>query len=158
MADLGNTMAAMSGDGVKIEFGTAYWSGSSWSVNVRGKLLTARWLDPIQPVQGGPVVVALAKDLYGQSTAIVIGGITDQPRPSTGTIETVIPAGVATQIVFTGEDGNEYTTERFMGSYSRGDAVYLQWDAARPTIIGAVPTSTIVPDAPPPPPPPRRPP
>lgn len=153
MADLGNTMAAMAGDGLRIEFGTAYWSGESWYAQVRGKLLTCRWLDPIQPVQGGPIVVALSKDLYGQSTAIVLGGYTNQPRPSTGAI---LAIGVL-EIVISGEDGVTYTTSRYLGpigDYAVADNVYITWDAATPTILGLVNEITVTPDAPPPPPPP----
>jgi hypothetical protein len=86
----------------------------------------------------------------GQSTALVIGGYTDQPRPSTGTVLTV---GV-TDIVFTGEDGGSYSTKRFVNpyvdgvpprlTYAPGDQVYLTWDAATPTIIGIIPSVAVV--------------
>ena len=155
MADLANTMAAMAGDGFRVEFGTAYWSGSRWFANVRGKLLNARWLDPIQPVQGGQIVVAIAKDLYGQSTAMVLGGYTEQPRPSTGV---VLAVGVS-EIVIAGEDGVTYTTDRYLGAigdYAINDELYITWDAAQPTILGKVSGATVTPDTPPPAPPPPQ--
>jgi hypothetical protein len=98
-------------------------------------------------------VVALSKDLYGQSTAIVLGGYTDQPRPSTGV---VLAVGVA-EIVIAGEDGVTYTTDRYLGAvtdYAVTDELYITWDAARPTILGKVSGVTVTPDSPPPTPPP----
>jgi len=101
-------------------------------------------------VQNGKIVVDITKDGKGQSTALVIGGYTDQPRPSTGTILT---PGVS-QVVFTGEDGGSYTTDRFVGTYAAGDPIYLTWDAAKPTVIGKIGAVATVPQSPPPPPPP----
>lgn len=150
MTALVKTLASISAGDFRVEFGTAYWDGSTWFAEVAGQLLNARWLDPIQPQQGGPIAVALITDGRGQSSALVLGGYTDQPRPSTGSITTVIPAGVSTQIVFEGEDGREYTTDRFVGSYSPGDPVYLTWDAAQPTILGAISAVVEPPPAAPP--------
>lgn len=151
MAGLKNTLAAMDGGSTRRFFGTAHWDGAIWWAEVKGELLDARWLDPITPLQGGGIVVDITKDDYGQATALVIGGYTDQPRPSTGTVTAVIAAGTATKIVFNGEDGVSYTTDRFIGSYALGDVVYLTWDAAQPTIIGKVPAVTVKTASPPPP-------
>jgi len=146
MPGMPNMMAAMAGGNTRRVYGTAYWDGSRWWANVGGNNLDARWLDPIQPLQGGKIIVDISRDEYGGSTALVIGGYTDQPRPSTGTVQQIIPAGVVTQIVVEGADGVTYTTDRFIGSTSPGDPVYLTWDAATPTVIGTIQQS-----APPPP-------
>lgn len=153
MPGLKYTMGAMDPGKTTRYFGTAFWDGSKWWAKLGDNLLDARWLDPIQPLQNGKIVVDVTNDGKGQSSALVIGGYTDQPRPSTGTAQSVIPAGVSTQIVFTGEDGQSYTTDRFVGDYNPGDPVYLTWDAAKPTIIGKIAAVATVPEAAPPPPP-----
>lgn len=138
MAGFENTLAAMGEGSTRRTYGTSHWDGSKWWANMGGNLIDARWLDPIQPLQGGKIVVDITKDDRGAATALVIGGYTDQPRPSTGSVVEVIPAGVSTQIKITGADGVEYVTDRFIGDLSPGDPVYLTWDAAQPTIIGKV--------------------
>lgn len=151
MPGMPNTMAAIPGGNSRRAYGTAFWDGARWWAKMgdgQNNMLDARWLDPIQPLQGGKIVVDITKDEYGGSTALVIGGYTDQPRPSTGTVQEIIPAGIATQIVVVSEDGVTYTTERFIGSYSPGDPVYLTWDAAKPTVIGKI-GSSAPPEAPP---------
>lgn len=153
MTGFKDTMGAMEPGGTHRYYGTAYWDGGKWWARLgedNTSLLDARWLDPIQPVQNGKIVVDITNDGKGQSTALVIGGYADQPRPSTGT---VLSVGVG-QIVFTGEDGGSYTTTRFIGTYAPGDPVYLTWDAAMPTIIGKIAAVATVPQSPPPPPPP----
>ena len=147
-----HTLEAIPEGSTRRTYGTAYHDGSTWWANINGKLVGCRWLDPIQPLQGGNIVVDVSNEGRGQYAALVIGGYTDQPRPSTGTVVTVIPAGVATQLVFTGSDGVKYTTDRFIGSYSPGDPVYVTWDAATPTVIGKVASSTPPPAAVAPPP------
>ena len=153
MDGLNYTLEAIPDGTTRRAYGTAYWDGSTWAVNIGGKLVGCRWLDPIQPIQGGNLVVDITSEGRGQYSALVIGGYTDQPRPSTGTVQEVIPAGVSTTIVVHGEDGLTYQTDRFIGSYSPGDAVYLTWDAAKPTIIGVIPALVPPPPAPAPPPP-----
>lgn len=137
-----HTLEAIPEGSTRRTYGTAYWDGATWAVLINGKPVGCRWLDPIQPIQGGNLLVDITNEGRGQYSAWVMGGYTDQPRPSTGSVSAVIPAGVSTQIVFTGEDGKEYTTDRFIGEYSPGDPVYLTWDAARPTLIGKIPVST----------------
>lgn len=150
MESFTHTLAAMNEGYTRRVYGTAYWSGEKWFAKIGDSLLDCRWLDPIQPLQGGKIVIDITNDGQGQSTALVIGGYTDQPRPSTGS---VLIVGV-TEIVFTGEDSSVYTTDRFIGTYLVGDLIYITWDAATPTIIGKIPTITVTPEAPPPPPPP----
>lgn len=151
---LDHTLAAMPAGSTVRKFGTAYHDGSRWFAVIDGNPIDARWLDPIQPLQGGNIVVDITSEGRGLASALVVGGYTDQPRPSTGTASEVIPAGVATQIVFVGSDGVTYTTDRFIGSYSPGDPIYLMWDAGVPTVIGKVQALATPPPAPPPPPPP----
>lgn len=145
---LDHTLAAIPAGMTNRRYGTAYWDGSRWWAEVGGNYLDARWLDPIQPLQGGKIVVDITTEGRGQSSALVVGGYTDQPRPSTGTVLTV---GI-TEVVFTGDDGGTYSTNRFVNPYvppaipgdpprlvyAPGDPVYLTWDAARPTIIGII--------------------
>lgn len=150
MPDLSNIMAAIPGGNTRRYYGTAYWDGTRWRAKMGdgpNNLLDARWLDPIQPLQGGKIVVDISKDEYGGSTALVIGGYTDQPRPSTG----VILAFGVLEIVISGEDGVTYTTGRYLGpieGYDLADTVYITWDAAIPTILGKVNEITITPAAP----------
>jgi len=141
MAGLKYTMGAMDPGGTRRTYGTAYWDGSKWWANMAGNLLDARWLDPIQPVQGGKIVVDITNDGQGQSTALVIGGYADQPRPSIGTILSV----GATEVVVTGEFGGSFTTDRYTGTYAPGDPVVLMWAAGKPSILGKVPQAVSAP-------------
>lgn len=150
MTGLQNTMAAIPGGGTIRKYGTAHWDGTEWRAMIGPNLLSCRWLDPIQPKQGGNIVVDITKDEYGQASGLVIGGYTDQPRPSTGV---VLFVGV-TELVIAGEDGVTYTTDRFLGvigDYAVSDPLYITWDASQPTVLGIVNDITITPDAAPPP-------
>jgi len=142
-------MGAMDGGGTRRYFGTAYWDGAKWWAKLGDNLLDARWSDPLQPLQGGKIVVDVTNDGKGQSSALVVCGYTDQPRPSTGT---VLSVGVS-QVVFTGEDGGTYTTDRFSGTYAPGDPVNLSWGAGVAMVVGKIGAVATVPAAPPPPPP-----
>ena len=148
-----HTLEAIPEGSTRRAYGTAYWDGTAWWANIGGKLVGCRWLDPIQPLQGGNLVVDITNEGRGQYSALVIGGYTEQPRPSTGVI---LALGVL-EIVIAGEDTRTYTTKRYLGpieNYSLGENVYVTWDAATPTILGKVNEITVVPPAPPPPPPP----
>jgi hypothetical protein len=136
-------MAAIPGGRTRRTYGTAFWDGTSWRANIGGNLVTCRWMDPVQPVQGGCLVVDITTDERGQATALVVGSYADQPRPSTGSV--LIP-GVS-EILFTGEDGTTYTTDRFIGTYAIGDPVYISWDGASPTIVGKIPAVKVTPKA-----------
>lgn len=153
MSGLKHTMAAVPAGDTRRTYGTAYWDGSRWWANVGGNMLDARWLDPIQPQQSGKIVVDITNDGKGQSTALVIGGYTDQPRPSTGTVTAVETAGSATEVVFTGDDGVSYRSPRFTGSYNLGDSVLLDWTAGMASVTGHIPGITVVHSSPPPLPP-----
>lgn len=138
MPGLKHTLAAIPVGGTRRYYGTAHWDGTQWYAMVGGNPLSAYWQDPLQPVQGGGIVVDLTNQGRGQYSAYVLGSYTLQPRPSTGTVQSVIPAGVSTKIVFTGADGVSYTTDQFIGSYNPGDPVFLTWDAGKPTILGKI--------------------
>lgn len=153
MVSFSKTLAAIPDRGGRLVYGTAFWDGSQWWANVGGNLLGARWLDPIVPAQGDKIAVLLSSEGAGQSNALVIGGYTDQPRPSSGTVLTV---GL-NEIVVTGSFGGTFTTGRFVNpyvpgdtpryTYLPGDPVHLAWDAATPTILGITSTPVTVPPA-----------
>ena len=139
-------MEAMPDGSTRRAYGTAHWDGSQWWANINGNLIGARWMDPIQPLQGGQIVVDISREGRGLYSALVLGGYTDQPRPSTG----VILAFGVLEIVISGEDGVTYTTKRYLGplsDYTIADNVYITWDAATPTILGLVNEMTITPPA-----------
>ena len=75
-------MAAIPGGNTRRTYGTAHWDGSRWYARIGDSLLDARWVDPMQPLQGGKIVIDITSDGMGQSSAYVAGGYTDQPRPS----------------------------------------------------------------------------
>ena len=142
MSGFEKTMGAMDPGSTRRTYGLAYWDGASWFADVGGNLLSCRWADPIQPYQGAPIVVDLTSDGRGQSSAFVSAMYTDQPRPTTGTVTAILPAGPAVRVVFTGEDGKSYTTDQFSGSYNIGDPVYLTWAAGKPMVLGTIQTIT----------------
>jgi len=141
MAALKKTLAAIPAGGTRRMFGTSYFDGAKWWVNLNGNLIDARWLNAVSPQQDGPIVVDLTNNGDGQSSAVVVDGYSDQPRPRTGTVLTV---GM-TEIVLTGADGITYTTSRFSGSYAFGDPVYVAWDSSTPIILGKLPSITTTP-------------
>ena len=141
MAALKKTLAAIPAGGTRRMFGTSYFDGAKWLVNLNGNLIDARWSNAVSPTQDGAIIVDLTNNGDGQSSALVIDGYSDQPRPRTGTVLTV---GI-TEIVLTGADGITYTTSRFSGTYSVGDPVYVAWDSATPIILGKLPSITTTP-------------
>jgi len=141
MAAFKKTLEAIPPGGTRRVYGTAYFDGSRWWANLNGNLLDARWSNSVSPQQDGPIVVDLTDNGDGQSSALVLTGYSDQPRPATGTVLSV----GTTEIVLTGADGITYTTSRFSGSYVVGDPVYVAWDAAQPIILGRLPSITPTP-------------
>lgn len=141
MPALKKTLEAIPAGGTRRMYGTAYFDKSRWWANLNGNLIDARWSTSVSPVQDGPIVVDLTDNGDGQSSALVICGYSDQPRPGTGTVLTV---GV-TEIVLTGADGITYTTSRFSGTYAVGNPVYVAWDAEQPIILGKLPAITTTP-------------
>lgn len=145
MPGLEKTLAAIPAGQTRRVYGTAYWDGTKWFANLGGNLVDARWMDPIQPLQGGKIIVDITSEGRGLGSALVIGGYTDQPRPSTGTVLTLSP-----DMVISGEFGGSFTTDRYIGAYALGDPVYLVWDAAKPTVIGKIPSASAAPPPAPP--------
>jgi len=137
MAGFKRTLAAMPAGSSRRAYGTAYFDGTEWFAVIDGSPITAHWTDPFQPQQGGNIAVDITAEGRGQHSALVICGYSNQPRPSTGVVDTV---GVL-DLTVTGEFGGTFTTDRFIGSYTPGAAVYLMWDAGKPTVIGAIPTT-----------------
>lgn len=146
MAGLKNTLAEIPAGSTRRAYGTAHYDGQRWRANVGGKLLESRWNPSVRPAQGLPIAVDITNDGQGQSTALVICAYRDQPQPPTGEIMAV---GVS-DLVFAGDDGGTYTTSRFLGAigdYSINDAVYLNWDAETPMVMGVIADITVVPPA-----------
>lgn len=130
-------------------------SAGALTVNVMGNTLPCRFADPLVLADGDPVLVTITGGPRGGFEAIVRCRLTEQPRPSNGTVATV-PASSST-ITVTGSDGVAYTAN-FASSYTPtvGDTVILAWSAGTPTALAKV-GATPAPDAPPPPPPPPAP-
>lgn len=154
MTGLKHTMGAMDPGTTRRTYGTAYWDGSRWLVDVGGNLLDARWCAGVRPQQGLNLIVDITNDGQGQSTALVMDAYVDQPRPGTGTVQDILPAGPAIEIVFEAEDGVTYQTDQFIGTFNLGDPIYLNWDADKPTIMGKIGALAPPPAEVPPPPPP----
>lgn len=147
--DLKHTMGQIPGGGVSVRYGSARWDGTDWLIDDNGSLLRPdRWLDPIQPVQGGPIAYLLVSDGRGQSSALVLGGVTTKPRPGTGTVQAITASGAATMITVNADDNQTYMTSRFIGSYNLGDPVLLDWTAGVATVVGKIAAMTVPPNAP----------
>lgn len=150
---LDHTLAAMSPNSFTLKLGKAWYDGSRWWAVVGDNPLGARWADPTQAVQGANVLVGIINEGRGQSSAIVLSGVTEQPRPSTGQVTAV---GVD-ELLFAGDDGGVYATKRYLGSvsdYAVLDPVQLIWTMGVPTVLGVIGEVAVPPPAPPPPPPP----
>ncbi|MEQ4566173.1 hypothetical protein [Paenarthrobacter sp. CAP02] len=150
---LDNTLAAIQPGAFTLRFGTAYYDGSKWFAEVGGNLLSARWADPTQAVQGAKIMVGIVNEGRGQSSAYVLSGFSDQPRPSSGQITAV---GVD-ELLFAGDDGGIYATKRFIGptsDYALGNPVQLIWTMGYPTVLGVIAALATPPPAAPPAPPP----
>lgn len=139
MPALKHTIAAIPGGNTRRTYGTAFWDGSSWFAEVGGNLITCRWREGFTAVQGQKIIVDITTDERGQGAAYVVGGYTDQPRPSTGTILTMTP-----DVVVSGAFGGSVVAGRVIGSYAIGDNVYLDWGAPNPTVTGPA-TALVVP-------------
>lgn len=146
MVGLPNTLAQIPEGSTRRVYGTAYYDGTEWFAEVSGNLLTCRWNDPFQPLQGGNIIIDITNEGRGQHSALVVCGYTFQPRPSRG----VVLTATLPEIVVTGEFGGTFTTDRFIDTLAIGDPVYLVWDAAKPTVIGKVAVDAAQPAAPPP--------
>lgn len=128
--------------GTSIVTGTVGWSQGRPAVTIEGVQVPATWLDPVSVNYGDNVVVALTRGEAGQSSAVVLGRVTDAPRPTTGT---VVSVGGGQAVVRTGV-GNVSATHSW-NAPSVGQVVSLMWQDGRPTTVGPVTYSA--PTAPP---------
>lgn len=141
MANLRNAEASISERKVTTYQGVVVEAGGSLAVNVNGKVIPARWADPLVVVAGDPVIVDITSSRRGQGEAIVRHRVAAGPRPGTGTVTTVPPSSPT--ITVTGSDGVAYAAT-FVASYTPvvGDPVILSWNAAAPSVTGKVSVST----------------
>lgn len=128
--------------GVSIVTGTVGWSQGRPAVTIEGVQVPATWLDPVSVNYGDSVVVAFTRGEAGQSSAIVLGRVTDTPRPTTGTVVSVGGGQAIVRTAF----GNVSATHSW-NAPSVGQVVSLMWQDGRPTTVGPVTYSA--PDAPP---------
>lgn len=135
MANLANLMAQIPGNKGDRYKGVITGTQTALTVNVNGNTIPVRWADPITVQVGDPVLVMIWND-----EAIVMGRLTEKPRPGTGTVKTV-PVGSPT-ITVTGSDNIDYVAS-FEASYTPvvNDAVTLAWYAGIPNVIGKVGTT-----------------
>jgi hypothetical protein len=117
------------------------------AVNVLGNVLPARWADPLVVAVGDTVLVEVSGDRQGE--AFVKSRLTNGPRPSQGTVTTVPPSSPT--ITVTGTDGIAYTATFAYASPAVNDVVILSWNAAIPTALAIVTTTTPLPGTAPPP-------
>lgn len=111
------------------------------AVTIEGVQVPAVWLDPVSVNQGDNVIVALTRGEAGQSSAIVLGRVTDVPRPTTGTVVSVGSGQAVVRTSF----GNVSATHSWSAP-SVGQVVSLMWQDGRPTTVG--PVTWKAPDAP----------
>ena len=128
--------------GASIVTGTVGWAQGRPAVTIEGVQVPATWLDPVSVNYGDNVVVALTRGEAGQSSAIVLGRVTDTPRPTTGTVVSVGSGQAVVRTAF----GNVSATHSWSAP-SVGQVVSLMWQDGRPTTVGPVTYSA--PDAPP---------
>lgn len=127
--------------GASIVTGTVGWSQGRPTVTIEGVQVPATWLDPVSVNFGDAVAVALVRGEAGQSSAIVLGRVTDTPRPTTGTVVSVGGGQAVVRTAF----GSVSATHSW-NPPSVGQVVSLMWQDGRPTTVGPVTYSA--PDAP----------
>ncbi|GAA1051411.1 hypothetical protein [Arthrobacter russicus] len=134
MADLSNleTQTAT----VRTYQGVVVASGGTLAVNVNGRVIPARWADPIIASVGDTVRVEISSGATGQGQAFVTSRLTNLPRPGTGKVKTNTPGTI---ITVTGTDGIDYPCT-FLASYTptAGDNVALDWRASQGNVLGKV--------------------
>lgn len=128
--------------GASIVTGTVGWSQGRPAVTIEGVQVPATWLDPVSVNYGDNVAVALVRGEAGQSSAIVLGRVTDAPRPTTGTVVSIGSGQAVVRTTF----GTVSATHSW-NPPSVGQVVSLLWQDGRPTTVGPVTYSA--PDAPP---------
>ena len=127
--------------GTALVTGTVGWAQGRPTVTIEGVQVPATWLDPVSVNYGDSVAVALCRGEAGQSSAVVLGRVTDAPRPTTGTVVSVGGGQAIVRTAF----GNVSATHSW-NPPSVGQVVSLMWQDGRPTTVGPVTYSA--PDAP----------
>lgn len=114
------------------------------------------WVDPVIAEPGDSVLV-LFQSTAGQSSAVVLARVSDQPRPATGMV-TATPSGGRVTVSIGGVEADcRYLDAATPGV---GDSVALLWWGREPLVLGEVASATPTPPAPAPaptPPPPTPP-
>lgn len=106
---------------------------AGYAISINGLTVPARWIDTATVAAGDTVLVALTRGPVGQSSAVVLGRLTDAPRPTVGKIREVIGA----KCTVTTDSGD--VTADFIGSAPAvGARVRLLWQGAACTVIGTV--------------------
>lgn len=131
-------MGAIPAGGTRRVYGKAHWDGSRWYAVVGDNILDCRWAASVHPRPGLNLIIDISDDGRGQSSAVVMDSYEDQPRPTTGTVTGIVPAGASWRITFNGDDGKPYSTDRFIGSYDVGDPVDIRWDGTTAIIQGKI--------------------
>lgn len=143
MPGLKYTMAEIPGGSTRRVYGTAHWDGTEWRANIGGNLINCRWLDFVA-VQGGPIAVDIITDERGQSSALVLGNYSDQPRypvtlpdPATPPVPPVtIGDGTATLLATASDTWGVGGWGRWATSQRGGEDVYTgTWSGV--TVTGA---------------------
>ena len=119
--------------GASIVTGTVGWAQGRPAVTIEGVQVPATWLDPVSVNYGDSVAVALTRGEAGQSSAIVLGRVTDTPRPTTGTVVSIGSGQVVVRTAF----GTVSATHSW-NPPSVGQVVSLLWQDGRPTTVGPV--------------------
>lgn len=119
--------------GASIVTGTVGWAQGRPAVTIEGVQVPATWLDPVSVNYGDSVVVALTRGEAGQSSAIVLGRVTDTPRPTTGTVVSIGSGQAVVRTAF----GTVSATHSWSAP-SVGQVVSLLWQDGRPTTVGPV--------------------
>nr|DAF97175.1 MAG TPA: hypothetical protein [Siphoviridae sp. ctksc2] len=119
--------------GASIVTGTVGWSQGRPAVTIEGVQVPATWLDPVSVNYGDSVLVALTRGEAGQSSAIVLGRVTDTPRPTTGTVVSIGSGQAVVRTAF----GTVSATHSWSAP-SVGQVVSLLWQDGRPTTVGPV--------------------
>lgn len=119
--------------GTSIVTGTVGGAYDRPAVTIEGVQVPATWLDPVSVNYGDNVLVALSRGEAGQSSAVVLGRVTDAPRATTGTVVSVGGGQAVVRTTF----GTVSATHSW-NAPSVGQVVSLMWQDGRPTTVGPV--------------------
>ena len=136
MSVLGETIAAAGVAGVTtLVSGTVVRdSDDHLRVSTGGAIIPARWIDTIAVAEGDTVLLALSRAEVGQSSAIVLGRVTDVPRPTVGRVREI--AGTAITVML--DDGTTKTGVYVGSPPPIGAHVRLFWQGHLMTVLGPV--------------------